>query len=74
LEAWGLWLWVLFDPTPTKNYYCSGILLLAMGAFTFVLVVTVCSFMALTTILAYEAVAIFANHTDTTILIKTPSA
>ncbi|QXE86168.1 GGDEF domain-containing protein [Geomonas nitrogeniifigens] len=62
---------VYYDPTPTKNYYYSGILLLIMGAFTFVslrLRYAVC--WALATTLAYEAVAIFFNHTDVTILIQ----
>ncbi|QWV96990.1 diguanylate cyclase [Geomonas nitrogeniifigens] len=62
---------VYYDPTPTKNYYYSGILLLIMGAFTFVslrLRYAVCWAMATT--LAYEAVAIFFNHTDVTILIQ----
>ena len=56
---------VYFDPAPMKNYYYSGILLLIMGAFTFV------SFRlyyaiswAATTLLAYELVANFATNTD----------
>src|SRR6185369_11200692 len=32
----GIVTMVYFDPTPAKNYYYSGILLLIMGAFTFV--------------------------------------
>ncbi len=62
---------VYFDPTPTKNYYYSGILLLIMGAFTFVSMrLPYALSWTLVTILIYEAVAIFANHTDTTILIQ----
>ena len=53
------------------NYYYSGILLLIMGAFTFVSMRLLYALSwALTTILAYEAVAIFANHTDTKILVQ----
>ncbi|GFO65277.1 diguanylate cyclase [Geomonas paludis] len=62
---------VYYDPTPTKNYYYSGLLLLIMGAFTFVslrLRYAVC--WAVATTLAYEAVAIYVNHTDLTILIQ----
>ncbi|MBJ6801655.1 diguanylate cyclase [Geomonas propionica] len=62
---------VYYDPTPTKNYYYSGLLLLIMGAFTFVslrLRYAVC--WAVVTTLAYEAVAMFINHTDLTILIQ----
>ena len=67
----GIVAMVYFDPTPAKNYYYSGILLLIMGAFTFVSMRLLYALSwALTTILAYEAVAIFANHTDTTILIQ----
>jgi diguanylate cyclase (GGDEF)-like protein len=67
----GIVAMVYFDPTPTKNYYYSGILLLIMGAFTFVSMRLLHALSwALTTILAYEAVAIFANHTDTTILVQ----
>jgi len=56
---------VYFDPMPAQNYYYSGILLLIMGAFTFV------SFRlyyaitwAVATLAAYELVANFATHTD----------
>lgn len=62
---------VYFDPTPTKNYYYSGILLLIMGAFTFVSMrLRYALSWAVATSLCYEAVAIFANHTDPTILIQ----
>lgn len=62
---------VYFDPTPTKNYYYSGILLLIMGAFTFVsLRLRFAISWALATTIAYEAVAIVANHTDSTILVQ----
>ena len=67
----GIVAMVYFDPTPTKNYYYSGILLLIMGAFTFVSLRFLYAVLwALATTLAYEAVAIFANHTDLTILIQ----
>src|SRR5512133_761247 len=67
----GIVAMVYFDPTPAKNYYYSGILLLIMGAFTFVsLRLWYALSWALITILAYEAVAIFATHTDTAILIQ----
>lgn len=67
----GIVAMVYFDPTPAKNYYYSGILLLMMGAFTFVSMRLLYALSwAVTTILAYEAVAIFANHTDTMILIQ----
>ncbi|WP_224959788.1 GGDEF domain-containing protein [Geomonas subterranea] len=60
---------VYYDPTPTKNYYYSGLLLLIMGAFTFVsLRLRYAVYWALATTLAYEAVAIYINHTDFTIL------
>jgi len=60
---------VYFDPTSTKNYYYSGILLLIMGAFTFVSLRFLYALSwALATTVAYEAVAIFANHTDPMIL------
>ncbi|MBJ6752393.1 diguanylate cyclase [Geomonas anaerohicana] len=62
---------VYYDPTPTKNYYYSGLLLLIMGAFTFVslrLRYAVC--WAVVTTLAYETVAVYINHTDLTILIQ----
>jgi diguanylate cyclase (GGDEF)-like protein len=65
----GIVAMVYFDPTPAKNYYYSGLLLLIMGAFTFVSMRLLYALSwAITTILAYEAVAIFANRTDTTIL------
>ena len=67
----GIVAMVYFDPTPTKNYYYSGILLLIMGAFTFVSLRSVYAVTwALTTTLAYETVAIFANKTDPDILIQ----
>jgi len=67
----GIVAMVYFDPTPTKNYYYSGILLLIMGAFTFVsLRFQYAVSWALATTLAYEAVAIFANHTDPKILVQ----
>lgn len=62
---------VYFDPTPSKNYYYSGILLLIMGAFTFVsLRLRYAVSWALATTLVYEVVAIFANNTDVNILIQ----
>ncbi|MBU5611433.1 diguanylate cyclase [Geomonas azotofigens] len=62
---------VYYDPTPTKNYYYSGLLLLIMGAFTFVsLRLRYAIYWAVVTTLAYEAVAIYVNHTDATILIQ----
>ncbi|HBG06447.1 MAG: hypothetical protein A2075_13090 [Geobacteraceae bacterium GWC2_58_44] len=67
----GIVAMVYFDPTPTKNYYYSGILLLIMGAFTFVSLRFLYAISwAIATTLAYEAVAIFANHTDLDILIQ----
>jgi diguanylate cyclase (GGDEF)-like protein len=67
----GIVAMVYFDPTPAKNYYYSGILLLIMGAFTFVsLRFLYAVSWALATTLAYESVAIFANHTDVNILIQ----
>jgi diguanylate cyclase (GGDEF)-like protein len=67
----GIVAMVYFDPTPAKNYYYSGILLLIMGAFLFVCMRLLYALTwALATILAYETVAIFANHTETTILIQ----
>ena len=67
----GIVAMVYFDPTPTKNYYYSGILLLIMGAFTFVSLRSLYAISwALATTLAYEIVAIFANHTDPQILIQ----
>lgn len=62
---------VYFDPTPSKNYYYSGLLLLIMGAFTFVsLRLRYAIYWALVTTLAYEAVAVFINHTDPQILVQ----
>ena len=62
---------VYFDPTPAKNYYYSGILLLIMGAFTFVSLRSRYAISwAVATTLAYEAVAIFANHTDLDTLVQ----
>jgi diguanylate cyclase (GGDEF)-like protein len=62
---------VFFDPTPNENYYYSGILLLIMGAFTFVsLRFRYAISWALATTIAYEAVAILANHTDPSILVQ----
>lgn len=67
----GIVAMVYFDPTPTKNYYYSGILLLIMGAFTFVSLRFLYAISwALATTLAYEAVAIFANGTDVNILVQ----
>jgi len=67
----GIVAMVYFDPTPTKNYYYSGILLLIMGAFTFVSMRFLYAITwALATTVAYETVAVFANHTDPTILIQ----
>jgi diguanylate cyclase (GGDEF)-like protein len=67
----GIVAMVYFDPTPAKNYYYSGILLLIMGAFTFVsLRFLYAVSWALATTMAYESVAIFANHTDVNILIQ----
>jgi diguanylate cyclase (GGDEF)-like protein len=67
----GIVAMVYFDPTPTKNYYYSGILLLIMGAFTFVSLRSRYAITwALATTLAYEAVAIFANHTEVDILVQ----
>ena len=69
--SFGIVAMVYFDPTPTKNYYYSGILLLIMGAFTFVSLRFLYAISwALVTTLAYEAVAIFANHTDLNILVQ----
>ncbi|QWV93678.1 GGDEF domain-containing protein [Geomonas oryzisoli] len=60
---------VYYDPTPTKNYYYSGLLLLIMGAFTFVsLRLRYAMCWAVATTMAYETVAFFINHTDITIL------
>ena len=65
----GIVAMVYFDPTPAKNYYYSGILLLIMGAFTFIsLRFLYAVSWALATTFAYGAVAIFANHTDSNIL------
>ena len=62
---------VYFDPTPAKNYYYSGILLLIMGAFTFVSLRSLYAISwALATTVAYELVAIFANHTEVQILVQ----
>ncbi|TSK04451.1 MAG: diguanylate cyclase [Geobacter sp.] len=62
---------VYFDPSPAKNYYYSGLLLLIMGAFTFVsLRLRYAVSWAVVTTLAYEAVAILINKTDETILIQ----
>ncbi|WP_224983655.1 diguanylate cyclase [Geomonas agri] len=62
---------VYYDPTPTKNYYYSGLLLLIMGAFTFVsLRLRYAVYWAVITTVAYEVVAIYINHTDLTILIQ----
>jgi len=67
----GIVAMVYFDPTPTKNYYYSGILLLIMGAFTFVsLRFWYAISWAMTTTMAYELVAIFVNHTDPSILVQ----
>jgi diguanylate cyclase (GGDEF)-like protein len=67
----GIVTMVYFEPSPVKNYYYTGILLLMMGAFTFVSMRLLYALSwALATILAYEAVALFANHTDSTILIQ----
>jgi len=67
----GIVAMVYFDPTPAKNYYYSGILLLIMGAFTFVSLRSPYAISwALATTLAYEMVAIFANHTDINILVQ----
>jgi diguanylate cyclase (GGDEF)-like protein len=67
----GIVAMVYYDPTPAKNYYYSGILLLIMGAFTFVSLRSVYALSwALVTTLCYEAVAIFANHTNWDILIQ----
>jgi predicted signal transduction protein with EAL and GGDEF domain len=67
----GIVAMVYFDPTPTKNYYYSGILLLIMGAFTFVSMRFLYAVSwALMTTLAYETVAIFTNHTDFNILVQ----
>lgn len=61
----GIVAMVYFDPKPAQNYYYSGILLLIMGAFTFV------SFRlyyaitwAVATLVAYELIANFATLTD----------
>jgi hypothetical protein len=71
VSSLGIVAMVYFDPTPTKNYYYSGILLLIMGAFTFVSLRFLYAISwALATTLAYEAVAIFANHTDVNILVQ----
>lgn len=65
----GIVAMVYFDPTPAKNYYYSGILLLIMGAFTFIsLRFLYAVSWALATTFAYGAVAIFVNHTDSNIL------
>jgi signal transduction histidine kinase len=65
----GIVAMVYFDPTPTKNYYYSGILLLIMAAFTFIsLRLLYAISWAIATTVAYEVVAIFANHTDPNIL------
>ncbi len=67
----GIVAMVYFDPSPERNYYYSGILLLIMGAFTFVSMRLLYALSwALATILVYEAVAVFINHTDSTILIQ----
>jgi diguanylate cyclase (GGDEF)-like protein len=67
----GIVAMVYFDPTPTKNYYYSGILLLIMGAFTFVSLRFIYAILwAFATTLAYEAVAIFANHTNVDLLVQ----
>jgi len=67
----GIVAMVYFDPTPAKNYYYSGILLLIMGAFTFISLRFLYALSwALATTLAYEMVAIFANHTDVNILVQ----
>jgi len=56
---------VYFDPTPNQNYYYSGILLLIMGAFTFVsLKFWYAISWSLVTTLAYEVIAVFVNHTS----------
>lgn len=69
--SFGIVAMVYFDPSPMKNYYYSGILLLIMGAFTFVSLRFLYAILwALATTLAYELVAIFANHTDPDILIQ----
>lgn len=61
----GIVAMVYFDPLPAKNYYYSGILLLVMGAFTFVsLRFYYAVIWAVTTVLAYELVANFATRTD----------
>jgi len=69
VSSLGIVAMVYFDPTPAKNYYYSGILLLIMGAFTFVSLrfLYVISW-AIATTIAYEIVAIYANHTDVSIL------
>jgi len=65
----GIVAMVYFDPTDTKNFYYSGILLLIMGAFTFVsLRFWYALSWALVTTVTYEVVAIFHNHTDPKIL------
>jgi len=67
----GIVAMVYFDPTPTKNYYYSGILLLIMGAFTFVsLRFRYAISWAMATTVAYELVAILINHTDPSILVQ----
>jgi diguanylate cyclase (GGDEF)-like protein len=67
----GIVAMVYFDPSPGKNYYYSGILLLIMGAFTFVSLRSPYAISwALVTTLAYELVASLANHTDVDILVQ----
>lgn len=67
----GIITMVYFDPTPTKNYYYSGILLLIMGAFTFVsLRFGYAISWAVFTTIVYESVAVFARHTDPAILVQ----
>ena len=62
---------VYFDPTPAKNYYYSGILLLIMGAFTFVsLRLYYAITWAITTLLAYELVANFATSADANSIVQ----
>lgn len=67
----GIVAMVYFDPTPEKNYYYSGLLLLIMGAFTFLSMrIRYAISWALTTILVYEAVAIFGNPTEVNTLLQ----
>jgi diguanylate cyclase (GGDEF)-like protein len=62
---------VHFDPIPDKNYYYSGLLLLIMGAFAFMRMRFLYAISwAFTTILAYEAVAIFGNRTNLSIVVQ----